>query len=288
MNKLKTLLSIVLIALSTIALSSCDQDEITAYNLDGVWTGDINTSNSHIYSTFYFCKTGDTSGIGYERDQEGWISSSRTEFTWYIENGKIHMDYGREGIYVIDYGNLPNSSNTGEIFSGIFVDYKSGKEIATFDLTKKSNNSNDFEKYYYSQITTLDGVWTGYITDTNLEKTYSTFYFCKTGDTSGYGYERDQEGWISSSKTRFTWYIKNGNIYMDYGSEGIYVIDYDDLPNSSNIGETFSGIFVDYESGERTARFDLERESNNYNDFEKYYYSKKVEINADKDSVIVK
>ena len=36
MNKLKTLLSIVLIALSTIALSSCDEDEITAYNIDGV------------------------------------------------------------------------------------------------------------------------------------------------------------------------------------------------------------------------------------------------------------
>lgn len=166
MNKLKTLLSIVLIALSTIALSSCDEDEITAYNIDGVWTG--------------------------------------------------------------------------------------------------------------------------YITDTNLEKTYSTFFFCKTGDTSGYGYERDQDGWISSSKTRFTWSIKNGNIYMDYGSEGIYVIDYDDFPNSSSIGETFSGIFVDYESGERTARFDLTKKSNNYNDFDEYYYSKKVEINADKDSVIAK
>ena len=135
----------MMVLLSALTLTSCDEDTETAYDLDGIWQGTINgnyyqdrygyTESSDTEIRFY--QNGDFSrgGSGEERDWDyrGKCYSSR--FDWKVRNGRIYLYYDDGYNIVIDRYDLYWRSNT-QRFRGYFEDFDTGDQLASFDLVK--------------------------------------------------------------------------------------------------------------------------------------------------------
>ena len=135
----------MMVLLSALTLTSCDEDTETAYDLDGIWQGTI---NGNYYQDRYgyteswdteirFYQNGDFSrgGSGEERDWDyrGKCYSSR--FDWTVRNGRIYLYYDDGYNIVIDRYDLYWRSNT-QRFRGYFEDFDTGDQLASFDLVK--------------------------------------------------------------------------------------------------------------------------------------------------------
>ena len=135
----------MMVLLSALTLTSCDEDTETAYDLDGIWQGTI---NGNYYQDRYgyteswdteirFYQDGDFSrgGSGEERDWDyrGKCYSSR--FNWKVRNGRIYLYYDDGYNIVIDRYDLYWRSNT-QRFRGYFEDFDTGDQLASFDLVK--------------------------------------------------------------------------------------------------------------------------------------------------------
>ena len=135
----------MMVLLSALTLTSCDEDTETAYDLDGIWQG---TMNGNYYQDRYgyteswdteirFYQDGDFSrgGSGEERDWDyrGKCYSSR--FNWKVRNGRIYLYYDDGYNIVIDRYDLYWRSNT-QRFRGYFEDFDTGDQLASFDLVK--------------------------------------------------------------------------------------------------------------------------------------------------------
>ena len=135
----------MMVLLSALTLTSCDDDTETAYDLDGIWQGTI---NGNYYQDRYgyteswdteirFYQNGDFSrgGSGEERDWDyrGKCYSSR--FDWKVRNGRIYLYYDDGYNIVIDRYDLYWRSNT-QRFRGYFEDFDTGDQLASFDLVK--------------------------------------------------------------------------------------------------------------------------------------------------------
>ena len=135
----------MMVLLSALTLTSCDEDTETAYDLDGIWQGTI---NGNYYQDRYgyteswdteirFYQDGDFSrgGSGEERDWDyrGKCYSSR--FDWKVRNGRIYLYYDDGYNIVIDRYDLYWRSNT-QRFRGYFEDFDTGDQLASFDLMK--------------------------------------------------------------------------------------------------------------------------------------------------------
>ena len=135
----------MMVLLSALTLTSCDEDTETAYDLDGIWQGTI---NGNYYQDRYgyteswdteirFYQDGDFSrgGSGQERDWDyrGKCYSSR--FDWKVRNGRIYLYYDDGYNIVIDRYDLYWRSNT-QRFRGYFEDFDTGDQLASFDLVK--------------------------------------------------------------------------------------------------------------------------------------------------------
>lgn len=135
----------MMVLLSALTLTSCDEDTETAYDLDGIWQGTI---NGNYYQDRYgyteswdteirFYQNGDFSrgGSGEERDWDyrGKCYSSR--FNWKVRNGRIYLYYDDGYNIVIDRYDLYWRSNT-QRFRGYFEDFDTGDQLASFDLVK--------------------------------------------------------------------------------------------------------------------------------------------------------
>lgn len=135
----------MMVLLSALTLTSCDEDTETAYDLDGIWQGTI---NGNYYQDRYgyteswdteirFYQKGDFSrgGSGEERDWDyrGKCYSSR--FDWKVRNGRIYLYYDDGYNIVIDRYDLYWRSNT-QRFRGYFEDFDTGDQLASFDLVK--------------------------------------------------------------------------------------------------------------------------------------------------------
>lgn len=135
----------MMVLLSALTLTSCDEDTETAYDLDGIWQGTI---NGNYYQDRYgyteswdteirFYQDGDFSrgGSGEERDWDyrGKCYSSR--FDWKVRNGRIYLYYDDGYNIVIDRYDLYWRSNT-QRFRGYFEDFDTGDQLASFDLVK--------------------------------------------------------------------------------------------------------------------------------------------------------
>ena len=136
---------LMMVLLSALTLTSCDEDTETAYDLDGIWQGTI---NGNYYQDRYgyteswdteirFYQNGDFSrgGSGEERDWDyrGKCYSSR--FDWKVRNGRIYLYYDDGYNIVIDRYDLYWRSNT-QRFRGYFEDFDTGDQLASFDLVK--------------------------------------------------------------------------------------------------------------------------------------------------------
>ena len=135
----------MMVLLSALTLTSCDEDTETAYDLDGIWQGTI---NGNYYQDRYgyteswdteirFYQNGDFSrgGSGEEHDWDyrGKCYSSR--FDWKVRNGRIYLYYDDGYNIVIDRYDLYWRSNT-QRFRGYFEDFDTGDQLASFDLVK--------------------------------------------------------------------------------------------------------------------------------------------------------
>lgn len=135
----------MMVLLSALTLTSCDEDTETAYDLDGIWQGTI---NGNYYQDRYgyteswdteirFYQKGDFSrgGSGEEHDWDyrGKCYSSR--FDWKVRNGRIYLYYDDGYNIVIDRYDLYWRSNT-QRFRGYFEDFDTGDQLASFDLVK--------------------------------------------------------------------------------------------------------------------------------------------------------
>ena len=144
----------MMVLLSALTLTSCDEDTETAYDLDGIWQGTI---NGNYYQDRYgyteswdteirFYQNGDFSrgGSGEERDWDyrGKCYSSR--FDWKVRNGRIYLYYDDGYNIVIDRYDLYWRSNT-QRFRGYFEDFDTGDQLASFDLWKVAD-WHDFSK----------------------------------------------------------------------------------------------------------------------------------------------
>ena len=136
---------LMMVLLSALTRTSCDEDTETAYDLDGIWQGTI---NGNYYQDRYgyteswdteirFYQNGDFSrgGSGEERDWDyrGKCYSSR--FDWKVRNGRIYLYYDDGYNIVIDRYDLYWRSNT-QRFRGYFEDFDTGDQLASFDLVK--------------------------------------------------------------------------------------------------------------------------------------------------------
>lgn len=123
-------------------------------------------------------------------------------------------------------------------------------------MSLSSCTSEDQDIAYY-----LNGDWAGYVVDGSKEYSVNMTFIQENGNyyaTSGYGYEYSSWGYFHATRTRFQWFVENGNIYLYYEDGTRIIVDYDRLPGSSR-DERFSGYFIEERSGTELARFNLIR-----------------------------
>ena len=131
---IKTLL-FGLAALLTLSLTSCDDDQDTAYYLAGEWRGTIYDGNDTYDATFYFNQYDDfsTSGTGWETDR-GWYNYSQAPFHWWVRSGEIFIQYDDH-----------TAVRVWLKMHGFFVDDVTGETLAEYNLYQTAGNSKATE-----------------------------------------------------------------------------------------------------------------------------------------------
>ncbi len=137
--------TMMMIIFTAITLTSCDEDTEMAYDLDGIWQGTIygNYYNDRYgYSEDWdteikFVQNGDFSrgGWGEERDWDYRGRCYTNQFNWSVRNGRIYLDYNDGYRIIIDRYDLYSRGGTLR-FKGVFEDYDTGEQLASFDLVK--------------------------------------------------------------------------------------------------------------------------------------------------------
>lgn len=139
-----TMMGALLIALS---LSSCSDDQDTAYYLAGRWEGVIDDDRDQYSAVFYFNQYDDysTSGTGWEYDSalDGYYYFNRSEapFHWWVRDQRIIIQYDDySDLRVILDSNVPQA-RYDDYMAGYFVNYDTGQRMAAFRLQQTAGNS---------------------------------------------------------------------------------------------------------------------------------------------------
>lgn len=138
----------LLLAMTATALTGCTDDDVDmAYDMNGIWEGIIQGNYYHDrygnndYVTYImFEQDGDFSrgGYGEERDYPSWGGRPvYSRFSWEVRNGKILIEY-EDGYRVVIRDYDLYSARSGMHFRGYFDDYRTGEQLAWFDLDKTS------------------------------------------------------------------------------------------------------------------------------------------------------
>ena len=157
MKKIYTNIAVALMAVLTMTgFTSCDSDVDLAYDLDGIWQGTI-VGNYYYdrYGTTYtdydteicFYQDGSFSrgGTGYEIDRDNTTGRyTRSNFDWTVRNGRIYLSYD-DGYDVIIRDYETYTMGNAMRFRGYFEDYRTGEQLASFNLIKVS------ERYSYAK-----------------------------------------------------------------------------------------------------------------------------------------
>ena len=157
MKKIYNNIAVALMAVLTMtAFTSCDSDVDLAYDLDGIWQGTI-VGNYYYdrYGTTYtdydteicFYQDGSFSrgGTGYEIDRDNTTGRyTRSNFDWTVRNGRIYLSYD-DGYDVIIRDYETYTMGNAMRFRGYFEDYRTGEQLASFNLIKVS------ERYSYAK-----------------------------------------------------------------------------------------------------------------------------------------
>lgn len=151
MKKIYSLITIGFIALFSLSLTSCNDDNI-ARTLDGVWEGRVTQDWSwrwNNYSSYQWVEIEFITdpyryakGYGYEYDYYG-NAYNRVRFTFEVRNEVIYIDYA-DGVSV----RISNYSLSDTRFRGQFKDYDTGEYLGDFDFVKFADHR--YNRYYGS------------------------------------------------------------------------------------------------------------------------------------------
>lgn len=157
MKKIYTNIAVALMAVLTMTgFTSCDSDVDLAYDLDGIWQGTIignyyydrYGTNYTDYDTeirFYQDGAFSRGGTGYEIDRDNTTGRyTRSNFDWTVRNGRIYLSYD-DGYDVIIRDYETYTMGNSMRFRGYFEDYRTGEQLASFNLVKVS------ERYSYAK-----------------------------------------------------------------------------------------------------------------------------------------
>ena len=159
MKRIFTYTKMLFVALiATAGLCSCDEDDMIAYDLNGIWQGNIASSYyTHRYgmvTDYYdteimFDQRGawGSGGTGYEIDRDRYGRYTKVFFDWSVRNGKIYISF-EDGAHVIirDFETYRMSGIMR--FRGYFDDYQTGEQIAEFSLMKIESPNDYYDRYY--------------------------------------------------------------------------------------------------------------------------------------------
>lgn len=156
MKKLKTLLTLAMVALMSLSFTSCDEDANTAYYLDGTWRGNMYVNSSYNGVTYTSTYSVITFNAGYDSGNGYWVDYYNNghygnrnyvanHIYWKVRDGNIYIHFVEEGNDVVIY----NYGLNDRYFSG---EVDAGHSVASFRLTKD----------YYDDWSDLDYGYWGY------------------------------------------------------------------------------------------------------------------------------
>ena len=154
MKKLNTYITMMIMALMTLSMTSCDEDVLIADTLWGEWEGQMYVTsyyNGHRYDASYSNLAFDrdpchyTSGSGYWVD---YYSNAPWDYhanhiRWNVSNGVIRIHFIEDGGFVDIY----DYSLGGSYFSGVI--YNDRNDALHFRLRKTVDYSHDYDNYYW-------------------------------------------------------------------------------------------------------------------------------------------
>lgn len=155
MKRITSMLTMVMIAMLSFTFVSCElDDDDIAYNLEGVWEGEIRGSYFDRYGhgttynsariEFYQNPYEYASGSGREIDFDGYgYYTDVVNFRYTVENGTIYISYDDGTDVAITHYSLWSNE-----FRGEFRDYHNGRTLATFRFYRINSWRNN---YYYDR-----------------------------------------------------------------------------------------------------------------------------------------
>lgn len=155
MKKIYNYLFVGIVAMLSMTLSSCNDDNNIADTLNGIWEGEVSQSWSwrwddytvyqYVEMEFITDPYRYAKGYGYEYD---YYRNSRyyekCRFYFEVRNGRIYLDYD-DGARVC----ISNYRLTNYRFEGTFRDYRTGDYLADFSFVKIASYRYDRYNYIY-------------------------------------------------------------------------------------------------------------------------------------------
>lgn len=149
---------LLMLLLPMTTLTSCDSDTELAYQLDGVWQGEIASEFftyrwgkqvEYFATEIHFNQAGafEAGGTGYELDRNN-RTYTRSFFHWTVRNGRIYIDYDDDTNTVVVRDFETYWVGDWQRFRGYFDDERTGQQLAHFDLTKVSADRDSYEFHY--------------------------------------------------------------------------------------------------------------------------------------------
>lgn len=184
MKKLKTLLTMALVAMMSLSFTSCDKDAITAGYLDGTWEGYLRSSVDYYGNRYYANSVDVCFNAGWSSGTGQWIDYYSNAPWDYVYN-RIDWDV-RDGVINIyfrdtqEYAKIRNYTLNESRFSGE-IEFAGSNDWKTFSFVKTSFNS--WNSYYYYGSDSWRDRWS---------ITYNGFDW-------GYGYSRKKGDSVSRS-----------------------------------------------------------------------------------------
>ncbi len=159
MKKLNTLLTLALIAMMSLAFTSCDEDADTAYYLDGTWRGNMYVNSSYDGVTYTSTYSVITFNAGYNSGDGYWVDYYNNghwgnrnyvanHIYWKVRDGNIYVHFVEENTDVVIYNYyLGDGYFRGQV--------DAGDSYADFRLYKDSYNDwNDLDWGYWGYSST--------------------------------------------------------------------------------------------------------------------------------------
>lgn len=151
MKKLFTLLAMIMMAIGSMSLTSCSDDDYIGLTLDGCWQGNLYMYAQYGGTTYpsYRSQIKFEAGLGMSKGSGYWVdyynnapwSYHANHISWEVNNGVITIYFIEDDYYVRIYDYNINSS----YFSGL-IEGEDGKRL---EFSLRNTNSVNWDSYNY-------------------------------------------------------------------------------------------------------------------------------------------